>query len=262
MAIVLQRALDVSNYSGAFSAETARRWREAGVEHVICGTQRPDVTRAQALAVIGAGLTLDAYVYLYWSHDVIGQVRDAIAVVEGLPVGCLWLDCEDGVAGRAATEVGRLIESAVGGAGDFPVGVYTGRWWWQPATGDSAAFAHLPLWHAEYTSSPALLPDFDSFQPYGGWQRPLVWQYRGSTTLAGVTVDLNLREVAPVQSAGLPDGERIELTLLRSAARLQKARWSGRYIFRPAADAGSIEVQRLAGDCGVSFEPPLFIPVD
>ena len=261
----MQPAIDVSNYSGVFSREQAACWRENGYAHVICGTQRPSITRQQLEAAAAAGLTLDAYVYLYWRHNVAAQVKEALATLAGFPVGRLWLDCEDDPAGAGKDAIVGLIAEAVAACGSFPRGIYTGRWWWAPNTGDSRDFAHLPLWHAEYTASPAVLPDFDAFQGYGGWTRPQMWQFQGTTSLCGVTVDLNLRDAAPPPPApeDMTARDRIELALLRSAQRFDRARAAGRYVFRPAPERqDAVELQRVEGDRGVSFEPPYVIEVD
>lgn len=190
----MRLAIDVSNYTGPITVDQARCLREQGVEHVIAGTQVPSVTRVQLEAALAAGMTIDAYVYLYWRRDVAAVVREALRALEGLPAGCLWLDCEDQTAGLSPAEVVELIERAHEACGPQPAGIYTGRWWWPNATADSSAFSQLPLWHAEYTRSSDERPDFDSFTAYGGWTRPRMWQYRGTTVLCGVSLDLNLLE--------------------------------------------------------------------
>ena len=91
-----------------------------------------------------------------------------------------------------------------------------------------------------------------------------MWQYRGSTSLAGVTVDLDLREVMPAQpEPALGREERVELAILRSQRRFDRAMASGRYVFRPASGrADAVEMQRVADGRGVSFDPPFIVPVD
>jgi GH25 family lysozyme M1 (1,4-beta-N-acetylmuramidase) len=257
----LQQAVDVSNYTGAITTEQARCLRASGVSHLIAGTQAPGVTRAQLQAALHAGMSTDAYVYLYWRRDVPTQVGNALAALEGLPIGRLWLDCEDDPAGLGPAQVEGLIASAVDAAGEFPVGIYTGRWWWQPNTGNSTAFSHLPLWHAEYTGRPEDLPDFYAFQPYGGWTRPAIWQYQGTTPLCGLNVDLNIIDAPPTPQATLAPPDALELALLRAQRGFLRALALGRYVFRPIG-AGTIELQRVEEGHGVSFEPPYTLQVE
>jgi hypothetical protein len=40
----MQLALDVSNYSGIFGSAAVACWRGLGYEHLVCGTQRPEIT--------------------------------------------------------------------------------------------------------------------------------------------------------------------------------------------------------------------------
>jgi hypothetical protein len=229
------RAIDVSNYSGPFGPEAVACWRRQGFDHIVCGTQRATVTLQQLEAALAGGMSIAAYVYLYWAYDIAAQVQAARETVAGYPIERLWLDCEDEAAGRGPDEIVRLIGQAVAACGETPHGIYTGRWWWVPHTGNSTAFARLPLWHAEYTASPGLAPGFDDFRAYGGWTRPVMWQYQGTTWLCGVSVDLNLREpvagpTETVPPAGLVIEERRRLDALSAAHRLGE-------LFTPATTA-------------------------
>lgn len=257
----MRRAIDVSNYSGQINGATISCWRNQGYDHLICGTQRREITRQQ-LQTAQAEITLDAYVYLYWSRDIAAQVREALETISGLNVGRLWLDCEDDAGGRTPEQVVSLIRDAVAACDNFPNGIYTGRWWWQPSTGDSQEFAGLPLWHAEYTAHPNVLPDFDGFRPYGGWTRPSMWQFQGTTNLCGVTVDLNLMDAeAPVQPLN-PD-ERWELDVLRAGRRFEQALHNGRFALRPAAsDPHAVELIKVEDGRWLPFEPACLLQVD
>ena len=100
----MQLGLDVSNYSGEFNIDAVRCWRSQGYEHLVCGTQRREITRQQMAVAVEAGLTLDAYVYLYWSRDTAWEVGEALETIAGFPVQRLWLDCEDAANGREPGE--------------------------------------------------------------------------------------------------------------------------------------------------------------
>jgi hypothetical protein len=231
----LQLALDISNYSGEITDAQVACWRANGYQHLVCGTQRPDLTRRQLLVAVRGGLSVDAYVYLYWADDVPARVRRALDTISGFPVGRLWLDCEDATGGLPAAVIVDKIAAGLAACGERPAGIYTGRWWWVPATGNSSRFAGVPLWHAEYTRSPEVLPDFAAFRAYGGWSRPAMWQFQGTTTVCGVTVDRNMRDYVPPSPA--PPG--------------------GDYEFRAVdGDARAVEVRRPGG---AALEPPLVL---
>lgn len=44
-----------------------------------------------------------------------------------------------------------------------------------------------PLWYAHYDNNPT----FADFAPFGGWTKPSIKQYKGSTAICGATVDFN-----------------------------------------------------------------------
>jgi hypothetical protein len=58
---------------------------------------------------------------------------------------------------------------------------------WGPIGGDSPAFADLPLWYAHYDNNPS----FSDWRPFGGWSKPAIKQYQGTTSTCGASVDLN-----------------------------------------------------------------------
>ena len=92
----------------------------------------------QLEAVLDAGVTVDAYVYLYWRRDVRAEVARALETIEGLRVGRLWLDCEDDSSGIEPGVIVERIDTAIEACALIPAGIYTGRWWWAPATLDSS----------------------------------------------------------------------------------------------------------------------------
>jgi len=48
-------------------------------------------------------------------------------------------------------------------------------------------FSNLPLWYAHYDGSPS----FSDFVPFGGWGRPVMKQYQGTTGVCGTSIDLD-----------------------------------------------------------------------
>lgn len=191
--------VDISNWSGEITREQVECWKRNHVKRVIIGTQREAITRQQMQTVVDAGgLELQAYVYLYdygyYAFD--AQVREAHRRIQGFPVTKLYLDCEFATTAPPDVVVER-IWLAVNTAAQFatPFAIYTGRWWWEPMTDNSAEFADygVGLWHSHYFD---FGPNHRSnLRPipagYGGWVFCNMWQYRGSTIFCDVNVDYN-----------------------------------------------------------------------
>ena len=60
--------------------------------------------------------------------------------------------------------------------------IYTAATWWQQCVGNSTAFGAHPLWVASWTETPALP---------AGWSNWDLWQYSDSTTVPGITGEVD-----------------------------------------------------------------------
>lgn len=92
-------------------------------------------------------------------------------------------------------------------AGLRPV-VYTGYWFWAGKMGNPTGCEHLPLWDASYGTEPAL----EMTYRYGGWEVRAIHQFRGTTNIDGVEVDLDLVDDAllkPVEAPQRPEREQL-----------------------------------------------------
>ena len=193
------KAIDVSNWTGEISAEQARCLAAGGVGLVVCGTQVREITRQQIAAAAGAGMRGEAYVILRWPQTADdastgAQVRAALETIAGLPSGRLWIDCEQYLS-LPTPPPARTVEhihDAAAACDGIACGIYTSRYWWRTVTGDTSAFAHLPLWDARYVAREG--EPLPPFEPYGGWTRAVMTQWRADVTLCGLNVDLDERE--------------------------------------------------------------------
>src|ERR1051325_5474721 len=135
-------AVDMSNYTSPLTPAALDGLKSAGVGHVIIQAIDPPPgypvgrTRAQIQACLDAGLTVDAYVWLWFDLDV-ADIQRKLHLLDGLPIHQLWLDVEDTAAvkyDQATTEA--KISAALEACDAFPVvsglktGVYSGRWFW------------------------------------------------------------------------------------------------------------------------------------
>ena len=176
---------------------------------MIVGMHDNRVWPRQMRMVLEAGPRLEAYVYLY-AGSADRQVEEAIDQLEREDlkrgVSRLWLDAETGFEMDGALEVDairRLYERCR--ERGLESGLYTGRWWWQPNTGDSAALADVPLWYASYDGRPEDTWRQDRF---GGWQTFHTKQYMGSNSWCGVHCDRDFRRVAETPTVPAPVVDR------------------------------------------------------
>lgn len=204
----MRLGVDFSEWGGDLLPATVACWKGQGVSHAVVQYSQRMRQHLDVLHAAG-GIEVEAYVYLYWGQSPWGQtpldrVRAAVVMGQGR-IRRLWLDAEDSTNPYREDQLLECVEflRSIGMA----TGIYTGRWWWVPRTGNSTAFAQLPLWHAAYTSEldppdVKLIPQsFSGFQPYGGWQTPAIWQWQGTTKLCGHEVDLNAIPQPPAAPA-------------------------------------------------------------
>ncbi len=192
-------AVDVSHWSGVVSEGQAVCWWDAGIRHVIAGTQDSAISAQQLAAAASVGLTVDAYVMLEWDQDIGALVERAKRIIAPYPVRRLWLDAERPTDGRTPAEMVGLIQMGVDACGAVPCGIYTGKGWWLASTDNSTAFSHLPLWYPRWDGDADLEDWYDPLAwyegPFGGWGDPSGKQYASSQTaseLCGVNVDYNI----------------------------------------------------------------------
>lgn len=198
-------AVDLSNWTtsvrvpgsgasgGAITDELVGDFRDLGINHASIGTQWPDVAAHQLDVCNRGGMSLELYSWLSWGRD----QRRYIAERERLLSG-FWqlerhaVDVEEEPRGQGPAqledETGVAI-AEVERQGLRPE-IYTARWFWPRFMPRENIFADVDLWHAEYPfregAWPGLqaAPTFDKFVKYGQWERPRMWQFAGSVTLA------------------------------------------------------------------------------
>jgi len=200
-------AVDMSNFTDPLSPTAIAGLKAAGVGHVIVQTVDPPPnyppgrTRAQIQACLDAGLTVDAYVWLWFDLDA-NDIERKLHLLDGLNVRQLWLDVEDTASinySQATCE--DKVTSALAACDAYPTGssgrtgIYSGRWFWldRRYMGNSTRFADRLLWDANYDDvADARL----GYVPYGGWDHPTIKQFRGTTSIAGIGgLDLNVLSV-------------------------------------------------------------------
>jgi GH25 family lysozyme M1 (1,4-beta-N-acetylmuramidase) len=188
-------AVDISHWEGPMSQAEMDCFWESGVRHVVSGTQVEEVTRQQLDMALRRGMTVDAYVYLYWTDDMVGQVEKAFARVSGFPIGRMWLDVEQEPQGIGANDLAKRVQSAVDACqakGTAQCGIYTGQGFWKGAMANMTKFAELPLWYAHYNFKKEL--SHWPGESFGGWAAPVAKQW-AEQVLCSVGVDKDTMQV-------------------------------------------------------------------
>ncbi len=158
----------------------------SGVRHVIVGTQDEGVAREQLAMAVSRGMTVNAYVYLYWNTDLTAQVNQAFTFVQGFPIGRMWLDIEANPGSLKSSAVIADINQALTACqaqGVVPCGIYTGPGFWTSYVSNTTAFDGTMLWWAEYDSLTSL--SSWSSEHFGGWTSPVGKQW-ASKPLCGI----------------------------------------------------------------------------
>eukprot|EP01147_Barroeca_monosierra_P008577 gene8577-10279_t len=104
--------------------------------------------------------------------------------------GMLWLDIEGPQYWTSSQTENRNFFSGLvsqAKAHGIPLGVYTSASQWNPIMGDWSGGSAFPLWYAHYDGSAS----FSDFKPFGGWSKPSIKQYAGTTNVCGASIDKN-----------------------------------------------------------------------
>lgn len=174
----MRQGVDISNYTTLTTtqAELLRTTQD----FVIVGLQDGAKARVFQSQLVG--------VELQWYVD-----RPGRDITIASPGDIVWIDIEPDcfVTAASVREQGTKNTSL-----GLRTGIYCNRTSIQNVFGDSSELADygLPLWYANY-----IPPRWDWFQPFNGWNEPVIWQYSSGGFL-GINCDLNVAKesVVPV----------------------------------------------------------------
>lgn len=170
--------VDVSFWETPLAESEMDCFWASGVRHVVVGTQDEGITREQLAMAISRGMTVDAYVYLYWTTDLAAQVSEAFRRVKGFPIGRMWLDIEQDPAALGSKTIIADIQQAVTACraqGTATCGIYTGSGFWKTFASNTTSFSDVPLWYAQYNKRTSL-SDWPT-EHFGGWTKPIAKQW-------------------------------------------------------------------------------------
>lgn len=99
--------------------------------------------------------------------------------------GCSWSGHDEASNCAFLAELAKRITEK-----GKPFGFYASRYMWGSIFGSYTAcqqFGSYELWYPHYDSNPS----FSDFQSFGGWTKPKMKQYAGTSALCGASVDRN-----------------------------------------------------------------------
>lgn len=190
-----QQGFDVSLHQGAIDwAQVAGAGLDFVFIRALVGTTVDTLLQNNLNGASSSGLETSVYHVVH--EDISGetQARAFLGMLAEMPCPRLpvVLDIERPMyagntpAHRRTLEHARVMTEILQDAG-YRVMIYTGAWWWNPASADvDVSWAtDLDLWVATYGMQAPLLPR--------GWREWRFWQYTSSGRVAGVAgnVDLN-----------------------------------------------------------------------
>jgi hypothetical protein len=189
-------AVDVSFWETPLAQSQVDCFWDSGVRHVIVGTQQADVAQQQLAMAVARGMTVDAYVYLYWDQDLAAQVDAAFAMTAGSPIGRMWLDIEQAPGSLGAKTLEADIQTALTAcqAHGLPCGIYTGSGFWKTYVANTSLFASVPLWWARYNGK-ASLSSWSS-ESFGAWTQPVAKQFATKPLCGAGGVDWDVMKVS------------------------------------------------------------------
>lgn len=183
--------MDASNYTGPLTTQGCLELTAAGVVGVIVqaitGADGRSFTRQQLGMCAANGLRVQGYVWCFPGASN-ASMTSRLAMFNGARLEALWLDVEQ--AGLKTSDVDRdlaLCDAYLGAR----TGVYSGRWFfagqgWLNVT----RWSNRPLWDSLYNRVPIVGA---GFVPYGGWTKPSVSQFAGTSSIGSVhQIDLDV----------------------------------------------------------------------
>jgi len=189
--------------SQLYSTSTFECIKKAGYSFVIprgyCSFGGLDHNAVHSLTnAKSAGLSTDVYMFPCRGKSANAQVDEMIGGISKSLYGTIWVDVETNPSSGCSwsghdaasncqflTEIVNRIKSH-----EKTAGIYASYYMWQSIFGSHTACSSLsshPLWYAHYDGKET----FSDFQSFGGWTKPHMKQFQGTSTVCGAGVDKN-----------------------------------------------------------------------
>jgi GH25 family lysozyme M1 (1,4-beta-N-acetylmuramidase) len=155
------------------------------------GALDPNIKENLANAWAGGMTHVDLYMFPCFScNNPAEQAKALVSGLSGHKYGMIWIDIEIYKWSTNFNEnrnfILELIKQLV--TEKASIGIYTNYHNWVNIVGlDWQEIKAYPLWYAHYDNNPS----FSDFTSFGGWTKPSIKQYKGTTTLCEGGVDLS-----------------------------------------------------------------------
>lgn len=159
------------------------------IVQAITGADGRTFTRQQLTVLVRNGLRIQGYLWCF-PGSTIASVQSRLAMFDGFTLEGLWLDVEQD--GLVQSDVDRdLVLCDAYTHRPKSTGIYSGHWFfvkqgWLTLT----RWADRRLWESNYDDVADVAVHFT---PYGGWTRPAIKQYMGTSSIGSVhQIDLDV----------------------------------------------------------------------
>jgi len=195
---------DVSYFQGSISSSTFSCLKNNGYVFGIIeatvgsqGTLNPYCAGNVKNAHAGGIPNVDVYIFPNISYNPTTMTSNIVTALKNagaLSKNMIWFDIESpSYWSSSASSNINWLQSAVNEANSLYkgcglstcVGIYSSASQWNPIMGGSTQFSGHQLWYAHYDNNPS----FSDFQPFGGWTKPAIKQYAGTTSICGTQID-------------------------------------------------------------------------
>eukprot|EP00276_Gloeochaete_wittrockiana_P003275 CAMPEP_0184644944 /NCGR_PEP_ID=MMETSP0308-20130426/1533_1 /TAXON_ID=38269 /ORGANISM="Gloeochaete witrockiana, Strain SAG 46.84" /LENGTH=222 /DNA_ID=CAMNT_0027073693 /DNA_START=30 /DNA_END=698 /DNA_ORIENTATION=+ len=152
-----------------------------------------DISRAHAAGIAN----VDVYIFPNTKQSasssmttLINQLKSAGALTKNM----IWMDIEGSQYWSSSCSTNQqwlsqaisTIDGLYKGCGKSTcVGIYTSSSQWSPIMCGSSQFSKYQLWYAHYDNSAS----FSDFSSFGGWTKPAMKQYAGTTNICSTSID-------------------------------------------------------------------------
>jgi hypothetical protein len=149
---------------------------------------------------LAAGIkNIDTYIFPDIHMDAASQVRSTISKMraDGVPSkGMIWLDVENtslyfSNKSQNVSFLHTVMDTCnanwTGCGNKYCCGIYANWTQWSAIMGSDTSFSKYQLWYPHYDGHTS----FSDFQPFGGWTKPNIKQFAGTTDRCGTQIDKN-----------------------------------------------------------------------
>jgi len=158
-----------------------------------CSTGNPDKNCAQSVANAWSGGMEHVDIYMFpcpQCGNAKGQVQALWNHAKNIKYGQMWLDIEGSEYWLGSTSKNRAFMNDLANAakeifGSKLGGIYTNKHQWDTLMGSWNAWSSLRLWWCYWDNSAS----WSSWSSFGGWTKPAIKQYTGTSSVCGMGVD-------------------------------------------------------------------------